>query len=73
MIVSIAITSESADHYLLLFKDKTVAEIKEEIWNNESYYGASTLLETLDASSQEVEELENMLKEFRKDSWNWAY
>lgn len=73
MIVAIAITSESADHYLLLFKDKTVAEIKEEIWNNESYYGASTLLETLDASSQEVEELENMLKEFRKDSWNWAY
>ena len=37
MIVAIAITSESADHYLLLFKDKTVAEIKEEIWNNESY------------------------------------
>lgn len=73
MIVAIAITSESADHYLLLFKDKTVAEIKDEIWNNESYYGASTLLETLDASSQEVEELENMLKEFRKDSWNWAY
>ena len=73
MIVAIAITSESADHYLLLFKDKTVAEIKEEIWNNESYYGSSTLLETLDASYQEVEELENMLKEFRKDSWNWAY
>lgn len=73
MIVSIAITSESADHYLLLFKDKTVAEIKEEIWNNENYYGASTLLKTLEANSQEVEELENMLKEFRAESWNWSY
>ncbi len=73
MIVSIAITSESADHYLLLFKDKTVSEIKEEIWDNESYYGASTLFKTLDASYQEVEELENMLEEFRKESWNWCY
>lgn len=73
MIVAITITSESADHYLLLFKDKTVAEIKETIWNNENYYGASTLLETLEASYQEVEDLENMLEEFRKDSWNWSY
>lgn len=72
MIVAIAITSESADNYLLLFKDKTVAEIKEEIWDDENYYGASTMIKVLDASSQEVEDLKNMLGEFRKESWNWS-
>lgn len=72
MIVALHITSESGDNYLLLFQNKTVQEIKEEIYNNECYYGASVTFETLDDTDAEYEELQKMLYDFEEDSWNFG-
>ena len=72
MIVALHITSESADHYLLLFKDKNVVEIKDEIYNNEEYYGASVTFKALDANVYELKLLEDMLYQFEEDSWEWG-
>ncbi len=72
MIVALHITSESADHYLLLFKDKNVVEIKDDIYNKEAYYGASVAFEALDATDSELKELEDMLYQFEEDSWDWC-
>lgn len=73
MIVALNITSESADSYLLLFKDETVEEIKNELYEGgESYYGASVKVEVLDASSEELAQLSTMLTTFREDSWNFC-
>lgn len=72
MIVALNITSESCDSYLLLFKDKSVDEIKDELYQGgESYYGASVEFEVLDNSPEEVKELQEMLKTFKEDSWNF--
>ena len=72
MIVALNITSESSDSYLLLFKDKSVDEIKDEIYQGgESYYGASVEFEVLDSSRKEEKELQEMINTFKEDSWNF--
>ena len=72
MIVALNITSESCDSYLLLFKDKSVEEIKDELYQNgECYYGASVEMKVLDATKEDEEKLKKMLKTFRDDSWNF--
>lgn len=72
MIVALSITSESSDHYLLLFKDKTVQEIDNELReNSECYYGASVDYEVLDCTDQEGLELNEMINTFIEDAWNF--
>ncbi|QOI71024.1 hypothetical protein pEaSNUABM12_00086 [Erwinia phage pEa_SNUABM_12] len=73
MIVAMHITSESCDHYLELFVDKTVEQIKEELYDNmEMYEPVSDYAVTFDDSTtkSEREEVNDMLSDWYDDSWN---
>jgi hypothetical protein len=72
MIVALHITSESGDHYLNLYKDKSVQEIHDELMQaSECYYGCNIDFEVLDASIGEAAELAQMLSDFEEESWNF--
>lgn len=72
MIVALHITSESGDHYLKLYKDRSPCQIREELWGEESFYGCSISYEVLDCSESEEKELNEVLNEVQEESWNWC-
>jgi hypothetical protein len=72
MIVAMNIRSESGDSYLLLFKDKTVQEIEQELLENkECYYGAGVEFEVLDCTEEEEQDLIGMIHNFQEKSWDF--
>lgn len=72
MIVALNINSESGDSYLLLFKDKTVQEIEQELLENkECYYGARVEYEVLDCTEEEETDLTEMIFNFSEKSWDF--
>lgn len=74
MIVAMHIKSESSDHYLELFVNKTVEEIKQELYDNmEMYEPVSEYNVTYDDNStteEEVEEFMAMVSDWYDASWN---
>lgn len=72
MIVALNISSESGDSYLLLFKDKSVLQIEQELLEcSECYYGASVEYEVLDCTEQEETDLVEMIYDFSEKSWDF--
>ncbi|SOK58351.1 hypothetical protein [Yersinia phage fHe-Yen9-04] len=72
MIVAMSITSESSDHYLELFVDKTVEQIKEELYDNmEMYEPVSDYAVTFDDNTtpSEKTQVETMLSDWYNHSW----
>lgn len=74
MIVAMHIKSESSDHYLELFVDKTVDEIKQELYDGmEWYYPVSDYDIVFDENTRvsQRQEVESMVSTWYDDSWKY--
>lgn len=73
MIVALNITSEAGDDYLLLYNDRSVDQIREELWGEGSYYGCNINYAVLECTSAEEEELQKAIEEIEQESWDWHW
>jgi len=73
MIVALHIISESSDHYTELFVNKTVEEIKQELYDGMDWYCPVGQYYTAfddDTTDEEEYAVRKMLSQWSSDSWN---
>jgi hypothetical protein len=73
MIVALHIISESSDHYTELFVNKTVEEIKTELYDGMDWFapvGDYHYAFDDDTTDVEEKEVQQMLSQWSSDSWN---
>lgn len=73
MIVALHIISESADHYTELFVNKTVEEIKTQLYDGMDWYapvGDYYYAFDDDTTTEEQKAVKQMLSEWYDASWN---
>ena len=73
MILALHIISESSDHYTELFVNKTVEEIKTQLYDGMDWYapvGDYYYAFDDDTTDKEEKEVKAMISQWSDDSWN---